>query len=105
MIECDFLECSEEENLKVVEVLFKERNSRVQVDFKKFVIEIESDSEDSVILLSDYVIVNSDLENVFVDSEDMLLDEEFLDLEGLYVNVEREYQFKFFMKYDFGERF
>lgn len=103
MIECDSLECSEEENSKAAEVLSKERNSRVQADSKKSVIEIESDSEDSVILLSDHVTVNSDTENVSVNSEDMLLDEELSDLEGLHVNVEREHQSKLSMKYDFGE--
>lgn len=103
MIECDSLECSEEENSKATEVLSKERNSRVQADSKESVIEIESDSEDSVILLSDHVTVNSDSENVSVDSEDMLLDEELSDLEGLHVNVEREHQSKLSMKYDFGE--
>lgn len=103
MIECDSLECSEEENSKAAEVLSKERNSRVQADSKKSVIEIESDSEDSVILLSDHVTVNSDTENVSVNSDDMLLDEELSDLEGLHVNVEREHQSKLSMKYDFAQ--
>lgn len=103
MIEYDSLECSEEENSKAAEVLYKERNSRVQADSKKSVIEIESDSEDSVIVLSDHVTGNSDTENVSVNSEDMLLDEDLSDLEGLHVNVDREHQPKLSIKYDFGE--
>lgn len=102
MVEYDSLESSEEENSKAAEVLSKDRNSRL-ADTKKSVIEIESDSENSVILLSDHVTVNSDIENVSMNSEDMLLDEELSDLEGLHVNVDKEQQPKLSTEYDFGE--
>lgn len=102
MVEYDSLESSEEENSKAAEVLSKDRNSRL-ADTKKSVIEIESDSENSVILLTDHVTVNSDIENVSMNSEDMLLDEELSDLEGLHVNVDKEHQPKLSTEYDFGE--
>lgn len=105
IVEDDSLECSAEESSKAAEVLSKGQNSRVQADTKKSVIEIESDSEDSVILLSDDVtvnLVNSDIENVSVNSEDMLLDEELSDLEGLHVNVDKEHHAKLSTEYDFA---
>lgn len=102
----DLLDCIEEENSKATEVLSKRRQSKLpstNVCTNKSVIEIESDSEESVILLSDNDNFDIDVENISVNSDDMVLDEELSDLEGLHVNVDEEHQAKLSTEYDFGE--
>ncbi|XP_062607925.1 zinc finger CCHC domain-containing protein 7-like [Saccostrea cucullata] len=111
VIETDSEDCKNEENSKVTEVLYKDKQSK-HCSAKESVIEIESDSEreidwvgnPNVILLSDSDSdKESDLEMCYdsIYSDDMLLDEELSDMEGLHVNVDREHQHKLSSEYDF----
>jgi hypothetical protein len=105
----DSADSETEERSKIIEVLSKSRHSK-SASAKKSVIEIESNSEDSIILLSDVdsvEVVDSDVDVCYdsVNSDDMLLDEDLSDVEGLHVNVDKEYQSMLSTTYDFGEEF
>lgn len=102
VINSDSVDSDREERSKMMEVLSKSKKSKL-VNAKESVIEIESDSEDSIILLSDSI--DSDVDGCYasLNSDDMLLDEELSDLEGLHVNVEKEHQSMLSTAYNFGE--